>query len=195
MRKTLSRLGAIACGAALTAAVLPAGTASALTSGACPEASSTRLFTGGILGSGDNKLWLYSPTSTTTYVCFDFYPTAAAGGGVIVVDTGAGITPPSVVVGSDPSLCTTDVVDITDPVRLHVALGTSGTTVCFTLNSSTTTLTFGLPGVTALPSVQIWRDGTFGWLDLAACAQYLPEFELGNTTPYETCVNTNARIV
>lgn len=194
MRSVLTRVATVTAGVALATLAIPAGTAAAATSTSCPAAGSTRLFTGGVLGSPDNRLWVYSPSTTQTIVCFDI-PFGSIGGGAIVVNGATGFTPPTVTVGSNPATCTAEIVDIVDPVPFRLATGASGTTVCFTVNSSTTTLTFGLPSVTTLPSVQIWRDGTFGWFDVAACASHLVAYAGGNTTPYFTCVNTPARIV
>ncbi len=194
MRPILSRVLAVSGGAALTFALLPAGTAAAASSASCPAASSTRLFTGALLGSGDNKLWVYSPTASQTIVCFDFYPTLALGGGAIVVDSGVALAPPTVTVGSDAAKCTTEVVRISDPVPFRLALGTAGNTVCFTVNSSTTTLTFGGPSVTSVPSVQVWKDATYSWLAIAACPVEYAQWTLAGG-PFGPCLNSNTRIV
>ena len=193
MRSVLSRAAAVTGGAALTLVLLPAGPAAAASSATCPQASSTRLFTGGVAGSADNKLWVYSPTSTQTIVCFDFYPTAAIGGGAIVLNTGVALAPPSVTVGSSPTACTTEVVRITDPVPFRLALGAAGTTVCFTLNSSTTTLTFGGPSVSSVPSVEVWKDATFSWIAVAACPVQWAQYVAGGE--FSPCLTSNTRIL
>lgn len=79
----LSRCATIAAGAALAAVALPASPAAAYSSASCPEASSTRLVTGAVLGDGINRLWAYSPSPTTTIICFDVqtrYGTPLIGG-------------------------------------------------------------------------------------------------------------------
>ena len=197
MRKTLTRAAVAIAGAALAAAVLPPGTAAAAYSGDCPEAASTRLLTVSVLGARPEKLWVYSPDATTTYVCFDFFGTdaLAIGGGVIIARAGSGVVAPSVVVGTDPAVCSIAVIDAADPVRLRLMTSAGGSTVCLTVGSSTTTLTFGLPGVSELPSVEVWRDGRSTLLDTAACAPEFAERLVGDGTPYFVCSGTIQRIV
>lgn len=190
MRITMSRLAVVAASAALTAAMLPAGTAAAATSASCPEAESIRLLTGTLFNLGDNKLWLYSE-GTTTYVCFSFLPGLPIGGGAIVAR--GSISAPTVTFGSDPSVCTVNVVDLTDPVRFRIALGL--THACFTLGSSTTTVSFGTPEP-APPAIEVWRDGEISLIDLAGCAAELAAWMVsGDDTAYFACASTPARIV
>lgn len=198
MRTVLSRAAAVLGGAALIAASLPAGTAAAATSADCPAESSTRLLTGGVLGSPDNKLWLYSPSSTQTVLCFDFVtPTSDVriASGAVVIGAGVGATPPSVTTGSNAAACTLELVDLADPVAFRIALGAVGTTVCFTLNDETTSVTLNGAGVSGTPSVQVWRDGTNSWLEFALCSRHLAAFYTGNENPYWDCAYDNARIV
>lgn len=198
MRTVLSRALAVAGGAALLAVSLPVGTAAAATSADCPAASSTRLLTGGVLGSDDNKLWLYSPSSTQTILCFDFVtPTSRVrvASGAVVLGAGVGATPPSVTTGSNAAACTLELVDLADPVAFRIALGAVGTTVCFSLNGETTSVTLNGAGVSGTPSVQVWRDGTNSWLDFALCSIHLPAYLTGDTAPYWDCAYNSHRIV
>lgn len=170
MRTLVRRASAAIGGAALLLVALPAVPASATTSLSCPAASSTRILTAGVGGGGDNKLWVYQPTTSQTIICFDFYPTASLAAGAVVLNTGSSITLPGATVGTDPTACTTEVVRITDPVPFRLALGASGTTVCFTVNSSTTSLRVTLGSVGTIPSVELWSDPSFTWQDVALCA-------------------------
>lgn len=191
MRRALSRVAAVVAAAVSATIAMPAGPAAAASSATCPEASSIRLLTGDLVEYPDNKLWLYSPTPTQTIVCFDF-SVLSLGGGAIVVN---GVGLPAVTVDDDPAFCHDEIVRLTDPVPLQLSIGTAGWTVCLTVNGSTTSITFGPPGVAAPPSVEIWRDGTFSLLDAAACAAFAPGLFTGNQQPYYDCVYANARIL
>jgi hypothetical protein len=198
MRTVLSRTAAVLGGAALVALALPAGTAAAATSADCPAASSTRLLTGGVLGSPDNKLWLYSPSSTQTVLCYDFVtPTSSVriASGAVVIGAGIGATPPSVTTGSNAAACTFEVVDLADPVSFRIALGAVGTTVCFTVNDETTSVTLNGAGVSGTPSAEVWRDGTNSFLDFALCSRHLAAYYTGNQVPYWDCANGTHRVV
>lgn len=171
MHRTLSRIASVAAGAALAAVGLPASPATAASSASCPEAASTRILTGSVVGY-NNKLWVYSPTPSQTIVCFDFYAATVLAAGALVVNTNAGLTPPAVTPGTDPAACTIEVVRILDPVPFRLALGASGMTACFTVNSTTTSVTLGLPGVTGVPSVELWSDASYSWVDFVLCARH-----------------------
>jgi hypothetical protein len=191
MRIVLRPVLAIAAATALTLPVMQ-GSAAAASSASCPQAGSTRLFTGDVLGRPDTatKLWAYSAAGQTT-VCFLFpdYPTPV-GGGAVVATSGVSFAPPSVTPGTDPAACVAEVVDIVDPTALRIAYGATGTTVCLTVNDETTTLTFRGPSVTQVPSVEVWRDGTGGWFDFPFCAA-----QVANSAAYNTCLNTPGRVV
>ena len=186
MRKILSRVLPVVAVAASATFFAPAAPGYAATSASCPESQSTRLLTGGV-GGNEWKLWVYSPTTTQTIVCFDLYDTILLAGGALVVNGGLGFTPPTVVPGSDATACSIEVADFSDPVDFRLALGTAGNVVCFTVNDETVSLTFGLPGVSTLPSVQLWSEPGFTWLDVVMCAPY-------TDTPAESaCKNTEFR--
>jgi len=172
MRNVLSRVVAIGTGIALTTIMLPAGPASAESSDSC--AGQYRLLTTPILENDDNRLWVDNPSPTRTVVCFDFPfldDIGAIGSGAIVADATASAVPPRVIPGDNPALCGEEVVHSLDPaVEFRVAFGFATSTVCFTIETETLSLTFDDGSITGTPpTIQIWRDGTFGVLDIAAC--------------------------
>lgn len=194
MRSVLSRATAVAAGAALAMLVLPAGTAAAASSSDCPPGPSTRLLTGSVLDSPENKVWVYSPSATQTIICFELHSVVGIASGAVVVGAGLWGTP-SVTIGSDDDACTVEVVDLTDPVALRIALGAVGTTVCLSVNGETTAITVNGVGVAVPPSIEVWRDGTDSLLDRVACAAHLPEYLTGDQGPYLDCAYSNERLV
>ena len=186
--------------AALLAASLPvAPTAAAATSASCPHAASTRLFTGTVLSdpASFTKLWVYAPSTSQTLVCFVL--PYGLGSGAIVVDTTAGVTPPTVWVHENPNSCPFEVANIQDPARVRIGYGrVVPTSVCLTVGNDTTTVTIEPIVGTDLPEVQIWRDGTGSALDTAACADLLAQATAnvpGAAAAYQTCRFTNERLV
>lgn len=184
----------------LLAASLPLSPfASAATSASCPHADSTRLVTTTVLGdpASYTQLWVYSPSASRTLVCFVL--PHGLGSGAIVVDSSAGVTPPTIVPHSNPNACALEIVDVADPVPLRITYGrVVPTSVCITLDGDTTAVTIVPVVGVDLPDVQVWRDGTGSVLDIAACADLLAlalaDFG-GAAAAYHECVFTNERLV
>jgi hypothetical protein len=172
MRNAVSRVAAAMAGALVATALLPAGSASAATSGDCNPATSTRLLTGGLFGNTTDHLWVDHPTATRTVVCFQF-ESLFFGGLAVIVDVASGATLPDVNVGDDPGLCGDTIATLADPVALRLAVGLASSSVCLTLGTSTLSLQFvqGNIGPSNLPVFEVWRDGgaNWGWIDVAAC--------------------------
>ena len=193
MRRALSRTAAVMTTALLTAFVLPTGVASAATTDDCVRSRSLRLFSAGT--NDEDRLWVDYPSPTRAVVCFRM-GSMFTGGLTIVVDTASTITLPNVVVGSDPSLCPEVIRDISDPIDLRLAIGLATTSVCITLEGTTTSLRFIEGNVSgALPVMEIWHDGgpAWGWFDVLACpVEYVIAVQFGGPT---TCMSTNSRIL
>ena len=191
MRKTLSRIGVVGATVALTTVMLPAGTASAFSSASCDPLTSKKLLTTPILESEDNRLWVDVQSPARALVCFDF-PFLSVGSGVIVVDAASGGTLPSVTTGNDPSDCGFELVSPSDPVSFRIAVDVPTAAVCFTVGGETLTLAFS-QGAVGTPKIEVWRDGTFSWLDVAACPVEYVLWQVGGGP--DTCMTTNTRML
>lgn len=189
MSRTLSRLLAVGAAAPLlgTALVVAAPAAQAAV---LPVCTSTPVYDFTVAGSAVNRLAI-DTTSTQVRICFT---TASLATGVLVLHTGVGVTPPSVTPTTGTLPCSQAVWDSTQPLSLHISLGVDLDTlsVCLSVNGDTTVVTFGLPSVGALPGVELWRTGTFDWLDVAACLPlWVTAVATGSSaTPYYTCTNS-----
>jgi len=205
MRHLLSRAAVVSGGAALVLVGVVPGTASAATSASCPATGSTRLVTGDVLGDPGTftTLWVYSPSTSQTIVCFQLPEVDGRllAQGALVINANASLTPPTVTPGTDPAACTVELADFQDPVPVRIALGASGTTACFTVNNTTTSVTLGLGGIGTVPSVELWRDGVETWLGYAFfCGPiYVYEYNVANNpyaiSNYWNCMRSNQRIV
>ena len=190
MRRFFSRAGAVGVAIALSTVVLPATPATAASSADCDADRSVRLLTSPLPGDPrNNRIWVDPQSSTRLVVCFDII-FGALGSGAIIVDTGGTTLP--IAMGNDPADCNLALVNPTDPVRVRLALNVLTSTVCITVEEVTITLTFGEPTIGGAPSMEIWRDGTFSWIDVAGCPVEYLLWQL-NAGP-NTCMLTNARI-
>ena len=194
MLRALSRATSIGAGLMLTTLTLPVGTAAAATSDVCDPLTSKRLLTTAILETGYNRVWVdTSPTQTA--VCFEF-PYQRIGSGVIVATAPTVGVPPRVTPGNDPAACGVEILSPSDPVefRLAVELDTpTSSIVCFTIGGETLSLEFASGTLPSPPTLQIWRDGTDGWIDRLACGDDYVNYELDEGP--QTCMLTNARIL
>ena len=169
MRGTLTRVAAVAAGAALFATVgLPSGVASAEDSGDCVKERSVRLYTQG--PNDEDRLWVDQQSLTRVVVCLRL-DSAFFGGIAIVFDATNIVTLPSVRTGTNPAACPQVVRDIADPVSLRLAVALATNTVCLTLDGKTTTVQFDDGDLTPAMPLEIWRDGGENWglIDIASC--------------------------
>lgn len=191
MRSIPRHLAGIGAVLALLLAV-PATPANAETSGSCNASTSRRLLTIPILGSGDNRLWVDSPSPTRTLVCFDF-PFLGIGSGVVVVDTSSSGTPPAITPGSNPADCGFEIVAPSDPVAFRLAIDVPKSMVCFSLADKTVTLKFSTGSVSGTPTLEVWHDGTFSWFDVVSCPVPYALSEVGAGS--DDCMTTPGRVI
>lgn len=116
-------------------------------------------------GPGDSKIVCYS-------VAF-----ARAGSGAIIVDPVSGGTPPGVIVGTDLGTCPGD--PLFSNSTLHLAVNLSTATVCFAIQGNPKTLSFTAGGGYQLPRIEVWRNGDFSALDVAACPVAYAQYQFG----------------
>lgn len=148
---------ALALAASLAAAaILPAP--AAVAEPQCPAGSFNPVdFT--VAGDFRTHVSVYTASPTQTNVCLRL---AQHVGFQVALHTDAGVQPPTVTRTDGTGACAQPVVDMTAPVPVHVSVGAdAGTrTLCVEVGGDVTTLSFGLPGVSSLPSVEVWTAGS-----------------------------------
>jgi hypothetical protein len=166
------------------AALLPSTAASAVvTMPACPSGA---VYAFDILGGSHDELAVYTVSPTETRVCLQVLGTGAWS--TIVLHTAADVTPPSVSQATGTGTCATRIFDMTVPAQVHLSVGADpvNQAICVGTNNTTTTLTYAVGAVNALPSVEVWRSGTNTALDTAYCAF---------SSPSSGCTTTAQRIL
>ena len=195
MSRTFRRALALAAATPLLAAGLVAGAPAAGATGVAPHCGEFTPVDFTLLGGLPTYVSTRAVSGTRTHVCF------MVGGAVafhIAVDTTVGVEPPTVTQTEGAGACGIEVVDMAAPVPLVVSTSADATarSVCVGLNGEWTTLTIGAPGVTGLPSVDVWTTGGSLLDYYFYCGAYYAESLLiGDGSAWVTCRQTPHEVI
>jgi hypothetical protein len=202
MRKSMLRAVALVPAVPLlTASLLVSAPAAHAVSSmpTCTAAGSTVLVEFDAIELGHTRVATFSPSSTETDVCL----TTDNGGALnLAFKSNAALTPPSVTTTPGAGTCTTTIINMTAPVALALSEGTdtNSRSVCLGKDGVTTTITVAsLPGVTAIPDVDVWTPA-YSWTttEIACAPQWLAYEAQPNTTTSDAwfyCYNHDHQLV
>lgn len=108
-----------------------------------------------ILGSNPLKIAVSVISARHQVLCVEL---AGFANIVVVVNSNAAITLPSVTPMSAPGSCTQPVINMTEPVVLSMSVGVDATNrvICFAKDGTATRVTFTTGSVTTVPDVEVW---------------------------------------
>ena len=190
MRTSTRRALALAAATPLLAASVVGGATGAHAAPSCPESTDVVDFT--VVAVGRFRVAVRPDGPTTTYVCVQAADTIQA---VVIVRSDTSVTPPSVTTTPGAGDCATRIVTVDDPEDFTLSVGADAGAqrVCVGSNGTTTTLSFGLPAVNALPSVEVWLPAYSFLVMYGACATpfalYTADPSTTNYNRWVSCYN------